>query len=1052
MVTSLRGSIREVTITGRIVVLTFLVCLAVFAQTTATITGAVSDPSGALLTGASITARSVDTGAMRTTTTLANGRYTFPNMPAGGYEIRAEAKGFRATVRKGVRVGVGDSAEVDFALEVGAVDQEITVVGDAPLVNTYTHELSYLVTERTIRDLPLNGRNYTDLALLQPGVIAYPQRDGGSVVAHGLGTSINGQDPRSNVYLLDGQPQNDLTNGPAGSAAGTVLGIETVREFRVETNAYSAEFGRNFGGQISVLTKSGTNAFHGSAYEFFRNDHLDARNYFDPSRKPRFTRNQFGATVGGPLQKDKTFFFIGYEGLRERLGRTITSFVPDLNARQGIVPDPANPGQTVNVGVNANVRPYLNEIPVPNGSGAGDGLAAYTFGFTQTLPEDYFQARLDRYFGANQSLFGRYTIDDASQRLPTDFPQFPRDFLSRNQFATGEHRWILSPLSLNTLRVSFSRTRIGQNVEANTAVPLQSFNPSAPIMGAIDIGGMPRFGPQSTVNFRAVQNVYGVEDSLALTRGKHVLKIGGLFERYQANMFNPTFGLGIFSFRSVSDFLRNVPFRFIGLSPEAQPDRYWRFALFGFYIQDHYRVTRRVTLNLGLRYEYASVPKERYGRDAALLNLTDRTLQSGKLYNNPTSRNFSPRFGFAWDVFGSGSTSVRGGYGLYFNTNNQQNLIVTVTNPPWTPRPVIANPSFPRPNFAANAILSVRPIEFNLKNPNLHVWNFSIQQQLPGDAVFMVGYAGSRGVHLLRNTDANLAIPQQLADGTWFWPVGAPRRNTAFSTIELKKSDGESRYNAMVLDIRKRFSYGLTFQSSYTLARNIDNTQASTFFSDSVNGNVSAMPEFPGFEYNKGLADYHAKHNWVMNATYELPFARRATGATKALLEGWQVSAINNMRSGNPLTPFISGNWSRSAWNPSNSPTAGFDRPSFAPGFTHESAVIGSPDQYFNPAAFALPLQGTLGNAGRGVLIGPNLRALDLSLAKSAKLPVLGEQGNLQFRVEVFNALNRANFGTPSLIAFAGTSATERPFSTFGRIRSTITSARQVQLVLRISF
>lgn len=1021
-------------------------------QTTATVTGTVLDPSGSLLTNARITVRSAETGASRATQSQSTGRYAFPDLPVGTYDVRAAAKGFQTSVRKGVRVNVGEAAQVDFQLQVGGIEQEVTVTGEVPLVDTYAHELSYLVGEKTIQDLPLNGRNYTDLALMQPGVVAYPQRDGGSVVAHGLGTSINGQDPRSNVYMLDGQPQNDFTNGPAGSAAGTVLGIESVREFRVETNAYSAEYGRNSGGQISVLTKSGTNGYHGSAYEYFRNDHLDARNFFDSGVKPKFTRNQYGGTVGGPVARDKTFFFFGYEALGERLGKTITSFVPDNNARQGILPDPANPGKTINVGVNSAVTPYLSAIPVANGSATGDGLASYSFGFNQVLSENYLAARVDHYLTEKQLLFARYTYDDASQHLPTDFPQFPRNFLSRNQFVTAEHQWVISAVTSNTLRASLSRTRVGQNVEANLSSPLAPFNPAADKMGDIDIGGMPRFGPQSTVNFRAVQNVYGVEESLATTRGAHVMKFGALVERYQDNMFNPTFALGIYSFSNLSAFLRNTPARYIGLTPNGQEDRYWRFTEPAFYAQDDWRVSRRLSLNLGLRYEFTTTPKDIYGRDVALIHLTDTAIVPGQLYQNPTHRNISPRFGFAWDVFGDGKTAVRGGYGDYFDTNNQQNLIVTVTNPPATPRVVIVNPTFPNPPFARGAANSLRPIEWNLKNPNVHVWNLNVQRELPGNAVITIGYAGTRGVHLLRNTDANTAVPQLRADGTYFFPAGAPRLNPVWSTIELKKSDGVSRYNAALLEIRKRFSHGWNFQSSYTFARNIDNTQGSTFFSDSLNGNVSAMPEYPGFHYNKGLTDYQAKHNWVVNATYELPLARGLSGASKAILDGWQMSAIGNMRSGNPLTVFVSGNRSRSLWSPSNSSTAGFDRPSFAPGYTHQSAVLGSPDGYFDPAAFVLQPAGTLGNEGRGALIGPNLRTLDLSLSKTARLHWLGELGSVQFRAESFNLLNHANFGSPSLLAFAGAADGEKPFSTFGKIRSTVTSSRQVQLELRVSF
>ncbi len=1029
-------------------------CLAggLAAQTAGTITGRILDRTGAVLAGAKVAARHVETGLRREASSSDEGRFVLPALPAGAYEIRATQAGFRAVVRKGVQLTVAETVVVDLVLDVGALDQEVTVEGRASGVNTESGELSYLVSEDAIRELPLNGRNYTDLALLQPGVVAFPHRDGGSVVAHGLGVSINGQDPRSNVYLLDGTPQNDFTNGPAGSAAGTALGMETIREFRVEVNSYGAEFGRSSGGQITALTKSGTNDLHGSLYEFHRNDNLDARNFFDPSRKPEFRRNQFGATVGGPLRQNSSFFFFGYEGLRERLGRTVTTVVPDLASRGGVIPDPDRPGQTTTVPVNPLVRPYLDEFPLPNGPNLGSGLANYIFGFEQRLTQDFWQARFDQNLGPHSQFFARYTYDNADQRLPTDYPQFPRAFLSRNQFVTAEYRHTLSPQTLNTFRAGFSRTRIGQDVEANLSRPLQTFVPGRDRIGNIDIGGMPRFGPQTSVNVSLIQNVFTWEDSLELIRGRHLLKIGGLAERYRDNLFNPTFSLGVFTFGGLSDFLRNVPQRFLGLTPDGALDRYWRFTLFGFYVQDSFKFRPRLTLNLGLRYEFATQPRDIYGRDSALLRLTDTAPTPGQLYQNPTYRNLSPRVGFAWDATGDGKLALRGGYGLYFNTNNQQNLIVTITNPPATPRISIANPTFPAAPFARGLGNTIRPVEWNLKNPNVQVWNLNVERRLWGDTVATIGYAGSRGIHLLRSGDVNLPVAQRLQDGTIFFPAGAPRQNPAFTTIELKRSDGNSWYNALVLELRKRWSQGFSLQSSYTFARNIDTTQASTFFSDATSGTTSAFPEFPGFSYNKGLADYHAKHNWVMNLLWQVPWAGGLRGASGKLLDGWQLAAISQVRSGNPLTVFVQRNRSRSQWSPSLGPGIGFDRPSMAPGRTHQDAVIGRPDAYFDPSAFALQPAGTLGNLGRGALIGPDLGNLDLAAMKNTRWSRLGEGTNLQFRVEAFNLLNRPNFGPPALLAFTGDRDNERPLGSLGRIRSTITSSRQIQLGLRISF
>ncbi|HVR72355.1 MAG TPA: TonB-dependent receptor [Vicinamibacteria bacterium] len=1018
--------------------------------TTTAITGTVRDASRTAVAGALVTARHLETGLARSVPSQADGRYVLPALPVGAYELRVEMTGFRPLLRRGVTLAVGEPAVVDLVLELGAFDQEITVTAETSSVRTGSAELSYLVGERAIHDLPLNGRNYTDLAFLQPGVVAYTHRDTGSVVAHGVGMSVNGQDPRSNTYLLDGTLLNDFTNGPAGSAAGTALGTETVREFRVETNSYSAEFGRNSGGQIHVITKSGGNDLHGSAYQFHRNDALDARNFFDlPGAKPDFRRNQFGATLGGPLRRDRTFFFFGYEALRERLGRTLSTFVPDTNARQGLLPDGA--GGLRSVGVSPDVRPYLDAFPLPNGPAIGQGLATFTFPFEQDLRQDFFQVRLDQNVGGRDQLFARYTFDDAEHYLPTDFPQFPRTFLSRNQFFTGEYRHVASPRTLHTTRLGYSRTRIGQAVEANLSTPLPPFTPGREIMGDIDIGGVPRFGPQSSGNLSLVQNVYALEHGLVHTRGRHFIKAGALAEHYRQNMVNPTFSLGIFAFGNVESFLRNAPLRFVGLTPDAALDRYWRFTLFGLYLQDDVRLGHGLTLNAGLRYEYQTLPRDTKGRDSTMITLADRTPTTGRLYENPF-QSLSPRLGLAWDPLGDGRSSLRAGYGLYFNTNSYQNLIVTVTNPPATPRIIIPNPTFPVPPFTRAIANSIRPVQWDLQVPRVHVWNLSAQRELLKRTVLTVGYAGSRGRHLLRSGDVNVPVPQRLADGTLFYPPTAAKPNTAFGVIEQKTSDGNSWYHALIVELARRAAGGLSFQSSYTFSRNIDTTQASTFFSDATNGTTSAFPEPFGLPYNKGLADYHAKHNWVFNLTWDLPLARNAGGFAGALFGDWQLAAIGQIRSGNPLTAFVQANRSRSRWSPSLAPNVGLDRPSLAPGRTPADAVLGQPTQWFDPAAFVLQPAGTLGNLGRGALIGPDLRVVDLALVKRIPLSRLGDAGRLELRVEAFNVFNRVNLGVPALQAFAGASDGEAVLPTFGRIRTTSTSARQIQVGARVSF
>ena len=1003
----------------------FMPASPLFAQTAATITGTIVDGTGGVLPDVIVTVRNTDTGLVRVTTTTQEGLYVLSGLPPGRYSLRAERAGFRTLNPGVVIVSVAETVNKSFVMELASTADPITVIG--PTVNTQTPELSFLVGGQAIETLPLNGRNYTDLALLQPGVLPYASRDGGSVVAHGLGMSVNGQDYRSNVYLLDGTLQNDFTNGPAGSAAGTSLGMESISEFRVESNAYGAEFGRTYGGQINVLTKSGTNTPRGSAYEFHRNDALDARNYFDVAGKPDFTRNQFGGVLGGPIRQDRLFYFAGYEGLRERLGKTITSFVPDDDARAGALPDGP-------VTINAAVRPYLDAMPRANGTAIGGGLAPHTFGFDQTIDETFLQGRLDYQAAAGHQFFARYTFDDADQHLPTDYPAFPRAFISTSQFFTAEYRNAASGRTLHTGRFGYSRTRIGQNVTSTLDPPLTPFVPARGLVGDIDVGGMQRFGPQSSANLRLAQNVYSGQYDVTHTRGKHLFKAGALVERYRDFMTNPTFSLGIYTFANVRAFLENRATRFVGLPPEGDIDRDWPWTLFGVYAQDSVPLTPRLTLTGGVRYETTTMPIDTGGRDSALVNLSDPAPTPGRLYEGPPRTSLSPRVGAAWDVRGDGTSSIRGGYGLYYGVTVQQNLIVTVTNPPATPRFVIANPAFPAPPFERGVGNTIRPMQWDLALPRLQVWNVSLQHMLP-PFVATIGYAGSRGTHLYRNSDVNIPSPSPGPDGRPFFAAGLPRPNRAFGTIELKSSDGDSWYRAFFVELRRRFSRGLSFQTSYTWSHSEDTTQASTFFSDATNGTTVAFPEvIPG--YNQGPSDWNTPHNFVGNVVWEAP-------------GGWQFSGIFTARSGQPLTAFVQSNWSRSQWSPSIAPTTGLDRPDLAPGRTPESAVLGRPDQWFDPSAFVLQPQGTLGNSPRGAFRGPNLRSVDVAAVKHL---ALGGRARADLRLEVFNLFNRPNFGNPTLIAFAGASAAEAPLASFGRIRSTVTSSRQMQLGVRVAF
>jgi hypothetical protein len=999
------------------------------------LSGVVVDAQGAVVPGVAVSVRNIATGNLRQVKTNNAGAYAVPALPAADYQIEAEAPGF-ALNRSNVRLAVGQDLIVELTLKVATTEANVLIESGGNTLQQESAELSGLIGRKQILDLPLNGRSYGQLALLEPGVVATTNRPAG-IGRHGLEVNINGAGSRSNSFLLDGTSAVDAYNNGVGNAVGNFLGVDAVQEFRVLTNAYSAQYGGASGGIISIITKSGSNEFHGTGFEFLRNDNLDARNFFDPEEKPEFKRNQFGFAVGGPMIKDQTFFFGTGEWLRERLGRSVVTTVPSLSARQG----PVNPA----------VVPFLDAFfPLPNGRDFGGGIAEYTFPFAQNTDETYWQGRIDHKLSETNTFFGRFTFDDAARVLPTNYPILVDAFSSRNQYLTLEDTHVITPTLVNTARFSLSRTRITESSDITTQLaPSLFFAPGATKLGALLIGGMRNFAGLSDSN--APQNVFSVSDDITFVTGDHSLQSGVLVLRQQLNLFQDRYSPGQYTFSSIQQFLAARPSQLtIDLKGGGGTTSYIRNTLLGTYIQDSYKVSRNLTLNFGLRVESSTVPKEKFGHSVSLPDpLNDSEMTVGPIYKK-ASVNWAPRAGIAWNLFGDGKTVVRSGFGIFYDNNPVPFWVsggALTTNPPFHVTVILRNPIFPRHDLSgvtATGSLSLFPVAYDWKTPRRLQYNFAIERELWANAIFSAAYVGARGTNMLRSGDVNLAIPQILPDGQPFFAAGLPRRNPSFGSVDIKRADGQSWYNAMLLKFRSRIGSHFQMQGSYTFSRSIDNTSAP--FQNEALGSISQVlnPSFPLLD--RGLSDFHRKHNLVANFTWELPLGRGRSGISSAFLADWAMSGIVTAQSGNPFTPGVQGDWSRSLNRP------GMDRPSLAPGFNASNIILGTPDQWFDPNAFVLPPRGTYGNLGRNVLIGPGLSTVDLSISKRLPIKAFGDGGKLQFQADFFNLLNHANFNMPARIVFSGTSATEAPLSTAGRISSTSTSPRQLQLGVRLSW
>jgi len=917
----------------------------------------------------------------------------------------------------------------------------VIVAGTPALIDTKSSSLSAVVTEQTIEELPLNGRNFIELALLQPGVAAFNMRNTGSLTSRGLQININGANGRANSYLLDGANMSSYAGVAVSTAADTTLGVDMIREFRVVTNAFSADYGRAMGGVISVVTKSGTNQPQGSGFEFFRDSAMDAPNFFDVGRPPPFERHQFGLTGGGPLRKDKTFLFGGVERLAESLQLTRLTTVPSAAARAGQL-GPISPA----------VRPYLDLFPMPNGPDQGGGIAGLTFPVDQSSAETQAQLRIDHSFSGADAVFIRYTIDGAARQLPTSYPRFSSDQQSRSQWLTIEDRRTLSSRLLNTARFSYSRVKLGQLVVNEGAGPGLAFVPGQATIGEIAIGGLDVLGPSRNNPSNNDIEYFTFSSDLASSKGRHFLKAGVLIERVHTYSLTSTNLRGRFSFSSVQAFLAGSPSRFTGVLPGAEIERSRRNTLFGAYVQDDLTLHARLTLNLGLRYELYTVPNDTNGRDSALRNLaTDTDFTVGPIFENPSLKNLGPRVGFAWDATGDGKTSVRGGAGVYYDTDGTFNtaLLAATFSPPFALPINVVNPTFPQPSFDRSIDdRAARAVDYHVRQPWMLTGHVELEREVRPNLVVNAGYAGSRGHNLVQAIEGNPAVPQILADGTKFFPPDAPRRNLNWGSIDYRTTGGRSWYHALQVGAMKRFSRGLRWQVSYTLAKATDETQGQVGV-DATNSSV--FPQDPiDPRSDRGPADFDVRHVLTMNGTWEMPFGAQLTGVAGALARGWQINAVSVLRSGVPFSPSIQTgvNWSRSG-NVANSAE---NRPNLRPGVTAEDIVLGGTNQYFDPNAFVLQPPGFLGNAGRNMLRGPGFVNVDLSAVKHNAWHAAGKHGAIEFRVEAFNVFNRANFSIPNRVVFAGAREGEAPLPTAGLITSTVNDARQVQLGVKIRF
>ena len=1065
--------------------------------TGATLSGTVTDPSGSIIAGADVAIKNNGTGIVRTVTTDAAGLFSAPNLIPGNYEVKISAAGFSTAVQSNLTLSVGQEQTLNISMKVGEATQNVTVEESAPTVELTSATLSAQVNATTVRELPLNGRDWTQLATLQPGVnTVRTQASTSSPTTNranrGFGNQLtdSGHSPYENSYRVNGININDYTNGSPGSVIGANLGTDAIQEFSVLTTDYTAEYGRTSGAVINSITKSGTNGVHGTAFGFLRNASLDAKNYFDSKTAPipPFERYQYGGDIGGPIIKDKTFFFGAYEGVEQHRSNTVSVLVPDATSRAAAV---------------SQIQPYLGLWPIaPAGSPDVNGVQSFSTTGLLNLHENYATARVDHHLSDKDTISGSWLFDRGPYTQPDPLLDVTSSLFSFRQMYGIEETHIFSTSLVNTARFGYSRSH-GINggvvgalnpIAGDTTLGVRPGIP-APII-TLSSGELTSTSSVGSASQNLlVSNSFQFYDDAFWTHGKHSFKFGVSVERIQFNALTLQRPNGQFTFTSLSNFLNDIPSKVQELQAGAAFEVGSRNTAMGFYAQDDWKVKTNLSVNIGLRYEPVTLPTEATNRFAVLTSLDPsvigtegltpvKTLWSG----NPTWKNFEPRIGFSWDPFKDGKTAVRGGFGIF-----------DVLPIPWTytqtlpaqlpftlqvsasglsgPSGACPNGDFPvvcSKQFAATSFNEVY-VPQNPPQSYAMNWNLNIQRQVTPNLTVTIGYVGSRSIHLPDLPDnVNYQLPTLTSAGYLFPANSVGKLDANAGGIRARLWDNEGWYHGLQVGVTKNLSHGLQLQGSYSFSK-CEDTGSNMAFNDPFQ---NSLPDYFYFDHSltKGLCDYNISQNGVVSFIYTIPGPK--SGISSKLLGGWQAGAIVTAQSGSPFTPVVNGDPYNRAQGDTN-----MGYVNLIPGCNPVNSnwkTTGNGLKYLNTNCFSLPTApaalaaqctpytgpltapagqvfcpNLIGDLHRNQLVGPGLFDMDFSIFKNVKI---NERFSTQFRVEMFNVLNHPSF-LPPLNHEAVINGDITKQATLGAVTggaglidTTADDPRQIQFGLKLNF